>query len=88
MKTWYRASNWGSPDIVPVQVERESDSSVWIKGRVHRKYSNSEEYFTTWEKAHAYLCGEVTIERDRAFRELERHELRLANIKSVKKPID
>ena len=57
-------------DITPVECERETDSSVFIKGRRNAKRSTYECYYDTWDEAHSALvdaarhkiagfCGQV-----------------------------
>ena len=50
------------PTIERVEVERESESSVWIKGRRSNKRSDYANYFDTWEEAFNYL-QETNIKR-------------------------
>jgi len=56
------ACRWSiTAKIEEVEVEREMESSVWIKGRRNAKVTEFDMYFDTWDDAHAYLkkkCGE------------------------------
>jgi hypothetical protein len=50
------ACSWGVPAYIEeVEVERETESSVWIKGRRNAKVTDYAMYFDTWEDAHDYL---------------------------------
>ena len=37
--------------IKEVTIEKETDHSVWVKGRRHKKFSSYENYFPTWRAA-------------------------------------
>jgi hypothetical protein len=60
---WFKArfcdyvSSYGNYNqIVPVTVERATDSFVWIGGRRHAKRSTDyDQYFPTWDEAQAWL---------------------------------
>ena len=75
-----RLGRYPQPEIQAVECERETDSSVWVKYafwgdklRRHAKRSDTENYFDTWEEAHAALL-------DAARRSLAnaKHALKLA----------
>lgn len=51
-------SRWDrDPEIKEVEVERETQSSVWINGRVERKMTEYYYYFDTWEDAYQALLN-------------------------------
>ena len=81
-----------SNPIDKVEVERETDSSVWIKntttGKDRRvsKTGKYENYFDTWEQAKIYLLKEAEDELNAARRNLERAQSKYGNIKGLKKP--
>lgn len=52
-KTHYET--YGSPSIVPIEVERESESSIWFNGRMIRKDTNYYRHFKTHQEAKEYL---------------------------------
>ena len=60
MKKTYRTRNWGT-DIEIFEVERETDSTVWIKigekkkPEQYRKISDSFQFFDTVEEAKKHL---------------------------------
>ncbi len=60
MKKTYRTRNWGT-DIEIFEVERETDSSVWIdigaknKAEMYRKISDSFRFFSTLDEAKKHL---------------------------------
>lgn len=41
--------------IFTVDVEKETETSVWTKGGRRAKRSNYENYFNTWSEAHMHL---------------------------------
>ena len=41
--------------ILKIEIERESEKSVWIKGYRCLKKTECEEYFDTWEQAYNQL---------------------------------
>jgi hypothetical protein len=83
MSTWYR-SRWQAID--PVEVERETDSSVFINGRRHNKITSYECYFPTWEAAKEHLLQEHELKVLDARRRLQDASDKLGNMKGLKKP--
>lgn len=53
----YMATVGYKPSIVEVEVERETDSCVFIKGRKHSKITEYQSYFDTWAQAKSHLIG-------------------------------
>jgi hypothetical protein len=49
----------GIPKINPVEVDRVTDSSIWIKDNPRRraKYGQWDNYYPTWQDAHARLLS-------------------------------
>ena len=75
-----------SAKITPVEVEKETDQSVWVEGYRHAKKSQYHQYHDTWEEAHGYLLSQVQSRVDSARMILERAKGALGNIKGMKKP--
>jgi len=74
-------------EILPVEVERETDSSVWVRGRRQAKrVSGGDCYFDTWEDAHAALMVARQQDVEKARRALEQANSRLGNVKGMKPP--
>jgi len=44
-------------EIKEIEVERETDSSVWINGRRNAKRSDWGNYYDTWQEAHDALLS-------------------------------
>lgn len=85
--TWYRAEIGGfAPTIKPVEVERETESSVWIAGRRNAKRSEWRNYFQTWDDAHALLMSDAAERVAEARKRLQHANDRLGNVKGMKRP--
>ena len=69
--------------INAVEVERETDTSVWVEGSRSAKRSSMDNYFDTWTEAHQFLLeraeDSVEIRRDH----LALAEKELAEIKNL-----
>lgn len=65
VETWYRVTYMWSVRVTQVQVERHTDSNVWIGGRRRHRYTNEEWYCPTWEEARDSI-------RERAAKETEK----------------
>lgn len=81
----YKAEIWHN-EIDEVEVERETESSVWINGRRHAKQTSCACYFDTWDEALDYKLSKSQDEVERARSALERAKSKLGNIKGLKKP--
>ena len=84
MITKYRTSSFGGEIIEPVEVERETVSSVWTKGRRSEKNTNYHQYWDTWEEAHTYLLDMSKSALESAKRELERAQNKYETISGMK----
>lgn len=82
----FRTGEYNKDMIVEVEVERESDSSVWIKGRRNNKRSTYENYFDSWDEAKAYLLEKAESKAASCRRQLEYANGILGNIKGLKNP--
>jgi len=66
--------------IEAVDVEKESDCSVWINGRREAKSSSFKYYFDTWDEAKAHL----TMQAERRLAQADSARARaLANLAEV-----
>jgi hypothetical protein len=83
--------------IESVEVERETEQSVWVCGvwhgkkvapRRHSKRSDWDNYFDTWEEAKAFLLANAERKVAHARRELEIANSELGNVKGLKPPVD
>lgn len=82
----YKATGFYRPEIKEVEVERETDSSVWISGRRRGKITDFESFFDTWEDAHSHLLKLSRANVDGARRHLEHVNSTHGNIKGMKRP--
>jgi hypothetical protein len=89
----YRTGGWGKELIEEVEVERETEQCVWIKryptskeASRHAKRSSYDNFFDTWEEAHAYLREQRLLAVESAKRQLVGAEKLLANIDALKRP--
>jgi hypothetical protein len=84
-KKWYRT--WGSfSEIKPVDVERSTDNSVWIKGRRSQRTGSWLEYWPTWNEAHAHLVTAAKNKVAQAEQELHSAHCKLLAILDMKEP--
>ncbi len=83
-KTYF--SRYGPSDIEPVEVERTTDSCVWINGRKHLRASTYDMYFETWEAAHAYLLDRAQEHYNAANRALISADKLLADVVAFRRP--
>ena len=83
----YVTGGWGNNLIKAVEVEKETDVSVWVKGSRCAKRSTYKNYFDTWEEAKQFLLGKAEAECDSLRSQLERAKGKLGNIKGLKTQI-
>jgi len=64
----YRTGSYGRA-IEEVEVERETEKSVWMKGQRSEKMTNYSCYFNTWQEAHDHILkkslNEMSIAKSR-----------------------
>lgn len=84
----YRASGyrWSAGKIEEIEVERESDQSVWIKGGREAKVTNYAQIFDDWESAHQLLLHETRQKLEHAKSKMKVYEKELVHIEQMKKP--
>lgn len=68
---WFRADRFGGGRISPVQVDRATESSVWVAGRRRAISTEYVVYAPTWEAAHAWLLSYAETKVAQALRQLE-----------------
>ena len=71
--------------IDEVEVERETEHSVWINGRVNRKISDFCVYHDTWETAHNYILKHAQRRLDNKRNEYQRAKNVLLSIETMSK---
>jgi hypothetical protein len=85
-QTWFRTSSW-SRTIDPVTVVKFTDGTVWTsQNSRHKRRSSHENWFQSWDEAHAFLLSEaeemVRLDKTR----LMRSEGKLEEIKAMVRP--
>lgn len=70
MKEYYRANKGFLAGIGKIEIERETESSVWINGRKHSKRSSWDNYFPTREEAKDFLFKDACEKVEKADKKL------------------
>lgn len=86
MITKYRIAKWreGSSEIIKVEIERETDSSVWIRGHRQGKNTESHQYLDTWKEGESILKERAESYLDTCKNRLKDAEQTLAEIKELR----
>ena len=79
----YRTGGFGNKLIEKVEVERETEVSVWINGRRNAKDSSWYKYFNSWNEAHSFLIEKAESDVEAATNRLRRASANLQKIKSL-----
>ena len=85
MKVKYKTTKW-DVEIQPVEIERETIASVWIKGSRSSKHSEYARFWDTWEEAHTHLLNKAKRQVESLRLQLERAKGELGNIKGMRAP--
>lgn len=85
-RTKYLAVWWSMQKITAVQIEKETDSSVWYNGRWCKKRTEKVGYFDSFEDAKAFLIAYAEKKVSRARQMLELANSQLGNAKGIKEP--
>ena len=73
-----------TPHIQEIEVEKETDVSVWVNGSRRAKQSMTEAYLGTWDEAYERLLYIANLRIEDALKSIERYEQILA----MRKPED
>lgn len=84
MKVKYMTSSIYSHSIKKVEIERETEASVWIKGRRQVKSSGYHSFFNTFEEAKAHLLEEAQAKCNAAKKNYERQQKLVESIRNLK----
>lgn len=88
MKKTYRTRNWGT-DIEIFEVERETDSSVWInigaknKPEMYRKISDSFRFFDTLDEAKKHLIDNQIKDIEYHKKQIERSNEAIKKVQAI-----
>ena len=86
MKLKYQTN--GFWPIKTVEVEKETENSVWINGRQNRKLTEYHCYFDTFEDAKNHVIGEAQAGIEKVKRQMEYAENNMATARSLESPND
>jgi hypothetical protein len=88
MEKWYKLKHWiyGKNDkwIEPIWVDKHTDNTVWIKGRMNRIRSDYENYFPTFDEAKSFCIARIERELEGIKNQLAGSEKDLESIKAEK----
>jgi hypothetical protein len=83
--TKYLANNLWNPSIEQVEIERETDKSVFLGGGARRDKETADSIYTdTWAQSHSYLMTKAQIRVEQARRALETANSKLGNVEELK----
>ena len=80
----FRAGGWGNKLIESVEVDRETDNSIFIGKNRNAKRSSYHNYFDTWDDAKAFLLKNAEDEAASCRRQLEVANGKLGNIRGLR----
>lgn len=83
---WYNAKSGYSMGIQEVEIDKETDQSVWIKGRRNAKRSSYDNFFPTYEEAYVFIHGKVCEEIEKRRQQLKWAEDKLEEVELLKFP--
>jgi hypothetical protein len=84
MKLKYQTN--GFWPIETVEVEKETENSVWINGQQNRKLTEYHCYFDNFEDAKNHVIGEAQAGIEKAKRQMEYAEKNMATARSLESP--
>jgi hypothetical protein len=88
MKTKFKArvGRYLDSTITPVEIERETDKSVWVNGNRNAKQSDWATYFDTWEEAYSALLEAADKKVVSARLALDKAKGFYGNVNGLRKP--
>lgn len=75
----------GCSEITEIEVERETDASVFIRGCGFRKHGSFHNYHDSWDEAKAYLLADAEQKVANARRKLELANSYHGNIEGLRR---
>lgn len=69
--------------IKPVEIDRETESSVWVRGRRRAKDSEYETFHNSWAEARSHLIESAKDKVALAKMRLEHHESNLKELEAL-----
>lgn len=86
MSKKFLARGWYTPEITVVEVERETEQSVWINGRKNAKVTTDSFISDTFDEAKTWMVRQFQEKFDREQRALQSATERLELAKAYKEP--
>ena len=80
----YKVNYYWRPEVEKVEVEKETESSVWIKGRREAKEAQYHAFFDTFQEAKDFLIDVFEKKARSVRRQLEQANGYLGNAKGLK----
>ena len=82
--TKYKAYYYSRPEVEKVEVEKETESSVWIQGRREVKETQYSAFFDTFQEAKDFLIDVFEKKAQTVRRQLERANGYIGDAKGLK----
>jgi len=82
----FRTGGFGKNLIEDIEVERETEKSVWVNGSRVIKHGSPLIYWDTWIEAHSFLLKRAARELESARRSFEVAQEGYRNIEGMKAP--
>jgi hypothetical protein len=82
----YILRKWDHTSITEVEVERETDASVWIEGNRTSKKTAYDVYFSSWDEAYSELLARANGRKVSAERNMNVANQELDQIMAMKNP--
>ena len=80
----YMTASCTKEKIKLVEVDRETESSVWVNGRRSPKLSGYTNYFDTWLEAKSFLLSEAAADVVNAKSKLDHYKSKLQEIEALR----
>lgn len=80
----YKVDHYWRPEVKKVEIEKETESSVWIKGRREAKETQYHAFFDTFQEAKDFLIDVFEKKAQAVRRQLEQANGHLGNAKGLK----
>lgn len=85
----YKTCNWlWNPSITEVEIEKETESSVWVNGNRQSKSTTGSSWFDTWQEGHDHIKRIADESRESVVDDLRRIDECLKKIAKIKEDRD
>ena len=84
MIKYYTRCRYIDPTITSIEIDKETDKSVWINGRREAKRSEYRVYHDTWDDAKTFLLNRAESQVNSARYALNQAKGLLGNVKGLK----